>query len=1603
MKRAHKHILYGIGSLIVVILLLPSLLYIPAIQRSVTDYAEHWVEEHTDMQLSVGGLSLRFPFVLSLDEVVVTTATGDTLVEAGHLGTQVALLPLLWLHAEVPHVLLEEAQIHFLTEDKSMDLSVSAQHLEAESISVGLSNNHIGIGHIDLQETDIELFYKSIPDTTARDTTTIDWDIDVTDISLSDIRYTMYMPPLIDTLRVSIPSAGISQGNISLSRQDVTVNSVVIAQGAYRYVACNTTLSTPEEAATDTVAARPWSVTVNEISLTDNQATYITHKETPSKGLDVGHIAAEKINIFLSSLYNRGTEVRLQIDDLALQERSGLVVTHASGAFEMADSTMQLTNFALHTPYSDIKGLAKIDVPFLEQHPDGAVELTMTAHLACNDIAILYPDAAQYFVHPSSRYSLPKATYTNSHEFIKAYITAQGTGRKLTVERLNLSQPGIFLVEGTAMGTSLFDDRRRRIEATCKASTTSRLSLENFIPDSAYLNQLILHPIQLSAKANMQGNTIKGDALLDYADSNIAIQGTYNSNKEEYDATVDIREFPLGLFLPNDTAGVVSAYAEVQGERFDFTSPQTRAVAKMAIDSLEYLNYTYRDASLSATLENQTWQMALESNQPDTDIEVEASGIVQRDLLTANIMADIDEIDFYRLHLAPDVMNLKGRLQAEVVASQIDSLIQADVTIDSLSVGMGDYRYSTGKIALLAASDITYSYIDVSTGDLFVNLSSDAGIMHLAPSAERLIELVDTILYKQRLNMDELHRGLPPFTLTASAGRKNIAQQYLNSKGISFTTVNFEATNDSLFNIAGMLQRLTLSGMTLDTINLSAQERDERLNYLLTLGNRAGNLDEFARVKIEGFLSGNSTRLMCTQNNRQGETGFLFGCKADFLDSLIHITFGPKQPIIGYKQWQLNRENFISYNYIRRDIDADIQLQYGNSHLYVTTADRLHPEVEGIHVDIQNIELADWLVASPFTPPISGNISTNLYVDLPPQGIAAQGVLDIENLTYANRRVGTFNSTFDYTLDPAGGNDATLSLLLDKKQVLNFTGYLANDTQKSLTGNIEITQLPLSAANAFFPPNMGELSGQLNSHLDMAGTLKNPQVNGFIRFDNATTTFTKIGASLAFDNSEIPIRGSKIYFDRYAIRGNNKQPLNINGTVDLSDLSEIGINLDLLGENFEPIHIGESRTAIIYGSVFTDVAARVRGTLNNLSVRGRLSLLSGTNATYILQESQFTGGQDYTDMVTFVSFADTIETYEKSRDARSIATTNMNITLDIEIDQGVQLGVNLSPDGKNRIDLVGGGNLLYTMSALGDNRVTGRYNLTGGFVRYTPPIISQKIFNIESSSYVMWNGDIADPMLNIKAVETQRATVSDGNKNSRPVDFDITIYVTNTLADLDISFDLSTKEDLTIQNELQGLSAEQRSSKAINMLLYNSYSDLSSMSASDVVGNPLNAFLEYELNTWAQKTISGVDLSFGIDNYGDENTGTIRTDYTYTVSKSLFDNRLKFVIGGSYATDQDATQNLKENLIDDISLEYRLTKRDNMYLKAFRQTGYESIIEGEITQMGVGFLYRKQVMSLLDLFRKQTTPPTLPSNTTLPTDTTAVSTVETNEKRENNP
>ena len=86
-------------------------------------------------------------------------------------------------------------------------------------------------------------------------------------------------------------------------------------------------------------------------------------------------------------------------------------------------------------------------------------------------------------------------------------------------------------------------------------------------------------------------------------------------------------------------------------------------------------------------------------------------------------------------------------------------------------------------------------------------------------------------------------------------------------------------------------------------------------------------------------------------------------------------------------------------------------------------------------------------------------------------------------------------------------------------------------------------------------------------------------------------------------------------------------------------------------------------------------------------------------------------------------------------------------------------------------------------------------------------------------------------------------------------------------------------------------------------------------------------------------------MSLGINQYG-SNIGdnvTKSTSYSYKISKSLFNDRFKIVVGGSFNTGTTTDDNLANSLFNDISFVYNLNQSGSMQVKLFRHTGYESI------------------------------------------------------------
>ncbi|MDE5944926.1 MAG: translocation/assembly module TamB, partial [Rikenella sp.] len=606
----------------------------------------------------------------------------------------------------------------------------------------------------------------------------------------------------------------------------------------------------------------------------------------------------------------------------------------------------------------------------------------------------------------------------------------------------------------------------------------------------------------------------------------------------------------------------------------------------------------------------------------------------------------------------------------------------------------------------------------------------------------------------------------------------------------------------------------------------------------------------------------------------------------------------------------------------------------------------------------------------PKAPPVGGRLGVDLAFGLADSVLAARGRLTIDTLRYEGRRVGDIGLQVAYRTDSLTGQTGSATLTVDRRTALTAQGrYAPTDSTSALHLAADLPGLPLTLANAFLPEGSGSLQGWLRGHVEADGMLRKLRLGGSLTFDSTSIDVAAVRTRFGITDTPIVLQESRMLFQDFGLIAPNRQRLTLNGYLDLGDFTRITTDLRAKATDFQLVDVPRNRGSMVFGRASADLSARVRGALDALNIRGNIALLPETEVTYVMQDSPMGIKNESQTVVNFVVFNDTT-TIREVRPPAMLQLGGIDMLMDVAIDPQVEVSVYLSEDGQNRIDLQGGGHLTYSMNRLGDTRFAGRYELSGGRVRYSPPVISTKDFTIVPGGYVGWTGDIADPTFAIQAFETVRTTVTMEDQTDRQVEFRIGIDLSGSLNALDVRFDLAAPEDLTLQNQLASLTPEQRQNQAMSLLIYNTYSGPGT-SAKVNTGNPLNSFITKELNQWAQNSLPGVDLSFGIDTYDDPTAGPegTRTDYSYKLSKKFFDNRVRVSVGGKVSSGAETTQSVAENLVGDLSLEYQLTRRDNMYLKAFRETNFESILEGEVTETGVGFGVRKRVQNLGKLFR----------------------------------
>lgn len=1566
-RKILKYFLRFVLVIVGLLVLLSILVYVPPIQNFIKNKAAEYVSDNMGIGLDIERLSLRFPLTLTVDNTVLTTAEGDTMLSVGRVRAAVSLLPLLTGNVEVSSFGLERTTVNYSDSTGGMALRGTLAKVGLDNVRVHFGDSRIELAEISLAGADLQLDLGETTqptqpaDTTASDT--IPWKFVARRAGFDNIKFTMRTSPEISVMMADLGRGDIRELSADLAEQRIDVELLRVGGLDFSYLTDTVAVDAPQADTLPAVESRPWEVHAGRIELADGGVTYGTIYGRPAAGFDPSYIQAAGIGIEVDSVAYRGADISAVIASLALRERSGLEIRSTEGRFAMADGALALEGFKLATANSTLSANAvagSAAASIMEMSPGAPVRAAVDAVVGVQDLFLFSPP------DDAMRSALAGKSLTFKGDI------AGTLGGRIDISRLHAEVPGHIVFDAKGDVHSVTAPENLAANLTLDGRFSDLGFVTQMLPDTA-LRQRIGFPehLALAGTVAIDRDAYAPDLRITADSGRLDVKGRFDLAAQTYDAVVAADAFPLHTFLPADSLGLLTLDLTARGNGFDFEDSATEADIDLAVRRFDYGGYDFHDITFDATYAANKLAGRLASDSRALALDLTLGGGMTPERYAAGIRGRISRADAAAMGFSETPLALATSLDVQVSAARDTTqyIYAANAVFESMRLTHGANTENIGRTTLTASSDRRETKTALRSGDLSLDFVSGASLDRFLEQIEAAGAEIMAQLDGRNVQAAQIEAALPPFSLDIAAGRDNVLHSLMREQDMDFERITLTGASggEKPFTVRGLVTGFRTGDLRMDTLNMGVGNRNDKLTYFVRMANRPGNLDEFGLIYAYGTMQGDSVQLNLNQRNREGVKGFVFGLKAVLQDSAVRVSLFPENPLFGYETWSVNSGNFFEYRF-NNEMYGNLELVNGKSHIKISSVEYHNMPPGSVRVDISELNIAHTLDLLPAPPPVGGQLGANLALGLGNNIIAANGSVRIGNLIYDKQRVGDIAATVIMNTDKAGVWNIDTSLTVDDATALTAQGTYDMPGTDALNITATIPSLPLAAVNAFMPPEYARLSGGLQGNARIRGTAAAPQINGSLSFTDGRLTVPMIGTTFGIAPQPIAIRNNRMRLTDFGLTSPNKQQLFVDGTVDIGDFSNMTAALAIAGTNFQVINAQRRRDSPIHGLAEVDVKLNASGPVDALKMRGDVTLLRTTNVYYTMDDSPMDVESEKQDIVTFISFSDS--TAMAAQDSLvKVSTGGMDIQINVNIDDDVEATVNLSSDGENRLELIGGGNLTFTMNDQGDMRLTGRYTLSGGTVVYTLPLIPKINFAAESGSYVEWVGDPTAPEFHITATDVAKATVKN-DEGERRVNFDVHIDVGGSLESMQLLFDLSAPTDGQIQNELAAMAPEQRSVKAITILTLGVYDigdikDMFSSGGSGATGL-LTSFVTSEINKWARNSLPGVDFSIGTENIDTGNS--THTNYSYSVSKSLFNDRMRVTVGGSMSDAESAGQNMRDNFFGDVSIEYRLAKRDNMFLKAYRHS-IEDMLDGEIVETGGGFLVRRKMEKLNELFR----------------------------------
>lgn len=1237
-----------------------------------------------------------------------------------------------------------------------------------------------------------------------------------------------------------------------------------------------------------------------------------------------------------------------------------------TGAVSFVADSLSVPSLRLQTAESDVLVSVQMPLSFTDSVRPGRLQLALDAQLSRQD---LMPFLGSLPQSVRDRWPLYPLTVKGR---------AEGNMQLLQLQGVDVSLPTALQLQADGFVGNLTQSSLLRADVTFKAAAQDLNFLMASLPRDVQRSYRIPAGLRAEGRVQADGATYQTDVVLRDGAGSLSLKGTLDADAMRYDATAEARALNLHRFMPRDSLYTLTARVKARGQGTDVFSPRTTLQADGHVAHLRYGGWNLDDLTLEAVLRGGRAHATVDSRNGLLTGQVGVDALVKRHGLDGTLTADVSRADLYRMGLteAPLSIGLCGHVDID---SDLRRTHSVSGLLNDLTLRDSSRVYRPADIGLLVKTRQDTTYVRAQSGDFIVKLDASGPYDRLLRQLSVLGDSVTQKLSQRIIDQPAMRRLLPTLHLHVESKQQNPIATFLKAtRGLDFKELNADLSMSpaSGINGDGYLHALTVDDVRLDTVNFRLTQRRNHLSFGGQVRNNKRNPDFVFNALFDGVLQEHGATFGIRFYDGADKLGIRLGAQAEMVDSGLRLRLVPQRPTIGYKEFNLNKDNFILLGQNRR-VQAKVDLIADDGTGVKVYSEGGDPTaLQDLTVSVNRLDLGELTSVLPYTlPRLTGVLNGDYHVVQNAAGqLSVVSDMAVHQLTYEGSMLGNLSTELVYlqkeadaSTSSADGHVVEARLMKDGTEIGLLTGTYYNGDAGRIDARLLLERTPLSLVNGMVPDQLFGLHGYGEGELSVKGTLEAPKIDGEIYLDSSYLESVPYGMTLRFDNDPVRIVDSKLLLENFVVHALNDSPLNIQGTVDFSRPEHTTVDLRMRARDFQIIGAKEQAKSIAYGRAFVNAFASVRGPADNLKMRGRVEVLGSTDMSYVLRDSPLTTDNRMKELVTFVDFGDTARVVVERP---SLSGLEMDMTIDVS--KGAHIMAYLNTDHSNYIDLTGGGTLRMQYSPIEHLQLRGRYTLSNGEMKYSLPVIPLKTFTIQDGSYLEFTGDVMNPTLNITAVERTKAVVAGGSGSGRSVDFDCGVRITKTLNDMGLEFTLDAPEDMQLHSELMAMGLEQRGKLAVTMLTTGMYLADGNTGAFSM-NSALSSFLSSEISNITGSALRTLDMQFSMDQ-GMDASGATHTDYSFKFAKRFLDNRLKVAVGGRVSTGAELQQR-NSSFFDNVSLEYRLDQSANKFVTLYYQNNVYDWLDGYTQKYGGGFTWRRKLQHFWDIFRlKDPTP-----------------------------